>query len=144
MSVRLIAHVLVKHGEHYLLIKRSQVKRGTKNVYPCYWDIPGGSVEEGELPLNGAVRECFEEAGLQLDAKKLKIIHEDSNFDKEKQTVFTRLVYMTEITGEWSTICLDPEEHTDYKWVMLEAGLAEEKLVPYVQMIFETKHRLKS
>ena len=30
MSVRLIAHVLIKHDNRYLLIKRSDIKRGEK------------------------------------------------------------------------------------------------------------------
>ena len=43
--VKLIAHVLVHSGDDYLLIQRSEIKRGQPNVYPTYWDIPGGGVE---------------------------------------------------------------------------------------------------
>lgn len=50
MMVKLIAHVLVHSGGDYLLIQRSEIKRGQPNVYPTYWDIPGGGVEKGELP----------------------------------------------------------------------------------------------
>ena len=42
MMVKLIAHVLVHSGGDYLLIQRSEIKRGQSNVYPTYWDIPGG------------------------------------------------------------------------------------------------------
>ena len=45
MTVRLIAHVLIQSGDDYLLIKRSEIKRGFSNVYPTYWDIPGGGVK---------------------------------------------------------------------------------------------------
>ena len=65
MTVRLIAHVLIQSGDDYLLLKRSEIKRGFSNVYPTYWDIPGGGVEKGELPRDGALRECFEEAGVR-------------------------------------------------------------------------------
>ena len=54
MMVKLIAHVLVHSGDDYLLIQRSEIKRGQPNVYPTYWDIPGGGVEKGELPRDGA------------------------------------------------------------------------------------------
>ena len=49
MRVKLISHALISNKNQYLLIKRSSIKRGKKNVYPLYWDIPGGSVEDMEL-----------------------------------------------------------------------------------------------
>ena len=141
MTVRLIAHVLIQSGDDYLLIKRSEIKRGFPNVYPTYWDIPGGGVEKGELPRDGALRECVEEAGVMLEGSSLKLIHEDSQLDTSKDTVFTRLVYKAEWFGEKSIIRLDPEEHTHFKWVTMDQALEEEKLVPYLREIFE---RLKN
>lgn len=35
------------------------------------WTNPGGHLEEGEKPVDGAVREVFEEAGIKLDPKDL-------------------------------------------------------------------------
>lgn len=83
MNVRLIAHSLVQKDGLYLVIKRSAVKRGQPNVYPGYWDIPGGSVEQGELPRDAAVRECLEETGLK--SRLVDVIHEDSQYDQEKK-----------------------------------------------------------
>ena len=39
---KLIVHGLMKINDKYLVIKRSIIKRGKPNVYPEYWDIPGG------------------------------------------------------------------------------------------------------
>ena len=97
MTVKLIAHTLIEKDGKYLLIKRSKVKRGLPNVYPSYWDIPGGSVEENELPREAALRETMEEVNQNLRIHK--IIHEDSQFDASKDTVFTRLVYAGRIFG---------------------------------------------
>lgn len=141
MTVRLIAHVLIQSGDDYLLIKRSEIKRGFPNVYPTYWDIPGGGVEKGELPRDGALRECIEEIGVRLDKDSLELIHEDSQLDISKDTVFTRLVYKAEWFGEKPIIRLDPEEHTDFQWLTLNQSLKKEKLVPYLREIFE---RLKN
>jgi len=67
MKNRLIAHVLWKNSDkQFLFIRRSAIKREKTNVYPLYWDIPGGSVEEGELPAEGAIREVREETGLSV------------------------------------------------------------------------------
>ena len=141
MTVRLIAHVLIQNGDDYLLIKRSEIKRGFPNVYPTYWDIPGGGVEKGELPRDGALRECIEEIGIRLDKDSLELIHEDSQLDTSKDTVFTRLVYKAEWFEEKPIIRLDPEEHTDFKWLTLNQSLKKEKLVSYLREIFE---RLKN
>ena len=48
MGNKLIAHSLIKHQGKYLVIRRNKIKRGKKNVYPAYWDISGGRVEDGE------------------------------------------------------------------------------------------------
>ena len=133
MTVKLIAHTLIEKDRKYLLIKRSKIKRGLPNVYPNYWDIPGGSVEENEMPREAALREAMEEVNqkLQIDM----IIHEDSQFDASKDTVFTRLVYETRII-EQRDILLDPEEHTDFIWLFSLEDLEGELIVPYLLDIF--------
>ena len=114
MENKLIAHSLIMFKNKYLVIKRSDIKRGEKNYYPSYWDIPGGSVEDGELPRQAAIRECQEEVGLVISLEN--IIHEDSNIDNNK--IFTRLVYSANLLqNENINIKLDPEEHVEYKWI---------------------------
>ena len=136
MTVKLIAHILIEKDGKYLLIKRSKIKRGRPNVYPSYWDIPGGSVEENELPSEAALREAMEEVNqkLQID----KIIYEDSQFDASKDTVFTRLVYEGRIM-EQRDIILDPEEHTDFVWISSLEDIESDLVVPYLLEIFANK-----
>ena len=136
MTVKLIAHTLIEKDGRYLLIKRSKIKRCRPNVYPSYWDIPGGSVEENELPIEAALREAMEEVNqkLQID----KIIHEDSQFDASKDTVFTRLVYAGRIM-EQRDIILDSEEHTDFVWISSLEDIESDLVVPYLLEIFTNK-----
>ena len=136
MVVKLIAHTLIENNGQYLLIKRSKIKRGLPNVYPCYWDIPGGSVEENELPREATLREAMEEVNQKIRIDK--IIHEDSQFDSSKDTVFTLLVYAGRILEE-RDIILDPEEHTDFVWISSLKGLESELIVPYLIDIFADK-----
>ena len=136
MTVKLIAHTLIEKDRKYLLIKRSKIKRGLPNVYPNYWDIPGGSVEENEMPREAALREAMEEVNqkLQIDM----IIHEDSQFDASKDTVFTRLVYASRIM-EQRDIILDSEEHTDFVWISSLEDIDSELVVPYLIDVFTDK-----
>ena len=138
MTVKLIAHTLIEKDGKYLLIKRSKIKRGLPNVYLSYWDIPGGSVEENELPREAALREAMEEVNQKLRINK--IIHEDSQFDASKDTVFTRLVYAGEILEERDFI-LDPEEHTDFKWISSLKDIESNLVVPYLLEILADKSK---
>ena len=138
MTVKLIAHTLIEKDGKYLLIKRSKIKRGLPNVYPSYWDIPGGSVEENEMPREAALREAMEEVNQKLLINK--IIHEDSQFDASKDTVFTRLVYSGEILEERDFI-LDPEEHTDFIWISSLKDIESNLVVPYLLEILADKSK---
>ncbi len=138
MTVKLIAHTLIEKDGKYLLIKRSKIKRGLPNVYPSYWDIPGGSVEENELPREAALREAMEEVNQKL--RIIKIIHEDSQFDASKDTIFTRLVYAGEILEERDFI-LDPEEHTDLIWISSLKDIESNLVVPYLLEILADKSK---
>ena len=136
MTVKLIAHTLIEKEGKYLLIKRSKIKRGLPNVYPSYWDIPGGSVEENELPREAALREAMEEVNQKIRIDK--IIHEDSQFDASKDTVFTCLIYAGMIM-EQRDIILDPEEHTDFVWISSLEDMDREIIAPYLIDIFADK-----
>jgi len=61
------AIVAIWHEGRVLLIKKSYRKR---------WSVPGGMVNKGETWKQAAVRETFEEVGLQIHEKDLMFIVE--------------------------------------------------------------------
>ena len=133
---RIIVHGLMKIDNKYLLLKRTQIKRGKPNVYSGYWDIPGGLVEAGELPKDALIREVKEEVNLNVKVKK--ILQEDSNLDKEKNIVFTRLVYECDITNKnIEDIKLQMDEHDDYKLIDSLDEMSNEMIVNYVQNVLK-------
>ena len=130
-NFKLIAHVLIKIDGKYLIIRRTKIKRGKPNSLPEYWDIPGGMVEEGEMPKDAAIRETKEEVNLDITIGP--ILHEDSNYDKEKGTVFTRIVYQAELLEgqDESDIILQKDEHSEY---MLVSDISNiDKIVDYLE-----------
>ena len=58
----LIAIAVVEHDGHFLVGKRPAGK-----PLAGYAEFPGGRVEAGETPEQAALRECQEEAGLQVE-----------------------------------------------------------------------------
>ncbi len=130
---KLIAHTLIKIDGKYLVIKRTRIKRGKLNTYPEYWDIPGGMVEDGELPKDAAIRETKEE--VNLDIKIGNILHEDSNLDKGN--VYTRLVYEGILQSDKNDIILQKDEHDEYKLINNLSELNGEEVVDYLYNIIE-------
>ena len=121
---KIIVHTLIKTPKGYLVTKRSQ----EETTYPEYWDIPGGLAEFGELPREAVIRETKEEVG--LDIVPTKVIHEDSNFDKTKNLIFIRLVYLCELKSPIEDIILQKEEHSEYKFINTLEDLKKEKISP--------------
>ena len=127
---RIIVHTLIKCNDGYLFTKRSKLE----STYPEYWDIPGGLVDYGELPRQALIRETLEEVGLNIIPTK--IIHEDSNYDKEKDTIFIRLVYLCELKSSIDDIVLQEEEHTEYKIIRTLNELQGDKISPFLYDVF--------
>ena len=133
---KLIAHGLMQIGDKFILIKRTKIKRGKPNSAPEYWDIPGGMVEDGELPQYAVVRETKEE--VNLDVKVGRILHEDSNYDQGKDTIFTRLVYLCEVqNNDVSDIVLQEDDHSEYRLISSVDEMTGEKIVDYLPDVFE-------
>ncbi|WP_229068104.1 NUDIX domain-containing protein [Actinoplanes sp. DH11] len=45
-----------------------QLRDDKAPYYPNVWGLPGGEIEPGETPAEGAARELLEESGLRADA----------------------------------------------------------------------------
>ena len=65
-SATSIAIAVVRHRDRYLI-----GRRGTQGPLPGLWEFPGGKVRSGETPADAAVRECREETGLEVAARRL-------------------------------------------------------------------------
>ena len=130
----LIAHALIKNSnDEFLILKRTLIEHGKENFEGGKWDIPGGTVEMSEFPSETAVRETKEETGLDVIVEK--IIYEKSNIDKNKNQVFTTLIYLCCLSGASEAIKLDLEEHDAYKWVTKEdiIEMNDNDLVSYMK-----------
>ena len=127
---KIIVHTLIKSNEKYLVTKRAK----QETTYPEYWDIPGGLANYGELPKEVVIRETKEEIGLNITPTK--IIHEDSNYDKDKDLIFIRLVYLCRLNDDIKNIKLQVEEHSEYRLISSLSDLEKEKIAPFLLEIF--------
>ena len=110
MKTGLIVHTLISndHGE-ILILRRSK----NNDMLPEYWDIPGGTLEDGEDPAAGAIRETKEETG--LDISGLKLFFHKSNVDVPKNKQFITLVFSAKTVH--TNVVINPKEHDKYEWI---------------------------
>lgn len=110
MDKGLIIHTIIINKGKFLLLKRSDVTPRLGG----YWDIPGGTLEDGEDPSSGAVRETLEETGLHIS--DLRLFYYDSRVDQGKNKQFVTLIFLARIDELLDTVILNPEEHSEYRW----------------------------
>jgi len=102
--------------------------RGSTDPWkPGWWDLPGGHLDGEELPIEGAIRETKEEAGLTV-----------RNLQKVDMKPMGRIVKYFFVTRDYDgTVSLEPNpqtgiiEHDEYRWVSIEELMGlRDSLVP--------------
>ena len=99
--------VIVDNDDKYLMMYRS--------AHPMFGndpDLPGGTLEEGEEPIETMVREVFEEAGVVIKVEDVKKIYEGTEYSAHSTHYFlylTKLQSRPEIVMSW--------EHSVYEWL---------------------------
>lgn len=110
MDKGLIVHALILNDQGEVLIIKRQAN---DEVLPNVWDVPGGTLEDGEDPGVGIMRETREETGLEI--KEPRLFNYTSNIDTGKDKQFVRLIFTAHYAG--GTVKLNPEEHDAFQWV---------------------------
>ena len=108
MEKCLIVHVVVINNKKILILKRVK-----KTYLGGLWDIPGGTLEDGETPKKGAMREVFEETSLKLAEAALFYCY--SNMDQKKNKQFITLIFIAK--SDRKNIKTNPKEHSEYFWI---------------------------
>ena len=87
-----------------------------KANYKSHWTFPGGVIDPGETPLEGAVRETREEVGLIIDPETVSfgwVANRTSGVADTYQFVFRASLP----AGASDRIVLQAAEIDDYAWV---------------------------
>ena len=93
-----VAGILIKCKDKYMLCKRSSRRKD--------WSIPKGHIQQGETPIEGALRELEEETSIQLENQPKQI----STFKKKNGGTF--YIFAVEVDDKLTPV-LD-HEHTSY------------------------------
>lgn len=92
--------------------------------YGSYWGLPRGHIEPGESPLEAAVREVADEAGItNLQYISEVGSYERSTFDANGEDNFREIKHMTFFMFHTDTMDLKPQDKniSNARWVYPEA-----------------------
>ena len=114
----LVVHVWIrnKHGE-YLISQRS----ANRPTFPLMWECVGGSVTAGEDSLTGALREVFEEVGVELSADCGRVV-----FSRVRDVIGGKRfgdimdVWLFDFDGDADLDAATTDEVADARWMRVE------------------------
>ena|SRR3989338_7259765 len=107
-------HVLVEKNGEFLLLKRSMDDVDD----PEHWDLPGGGIEFNEQPLDAAIREAKEEAGIGIKITQLLTVWAQET--EHNHWSIELLAYGIHQHGDIQL----SHEHSAHQWVSKEALLS--------------------
>lgn len=103
-----------------LLMRRSK----TDTHRPNEWDFPGGGLDQGESPVQAAVRELQEEAGIVVTEDAVSICYAATEFYPDSDTSTTRYLGVVRLAEVCPDIVLS-FEHDKAVWVTMEQALRD-------------------
>ena len=97
--------VLLICNGRFLLLRRSE----SDPSHPLWWGLPGGRMEQGENPLEAAIRETQEETGIRLHPNQLKSV---GTYNENGHQI-----HLFKAITRRSTARLRDGEHDRYAWI---------------------------
>lgn len=121
---------LIRKAVRCYLIKGNKVvvtkyKKGNKKE--GYYDIPGGKIEEGEIPKQTAIREMKEETGIDIKNLKYKGIMTIEYPNR-------KFIFDTFISDEYEGNSQEFEENTS-EWIEINQLLQKEKILSNIILL---------
>jgi 8-oxo-dGTP pyrophosphatase MutT (NUDIX family) len=111
----IIPHLILKKDSKILLTRRSP----TNKIWASHWHCVTGSIESGESPKEGIIREAEEEVGLKIKDVTLGttvFLIEKDYFDPLKKFYGLELFFVSHLDDGQEPINLESLKHDSLGW----------------------------
>lgn len=126
-DIKLLQKIVLIHDNKFLIMQRSE----SSHSRPLAWDLPGGNSEWPEslenkenLHKNDAVREIFEETGIELDSEKIEmenLVDFRTFFDAKNQVYSVIVGWKINLDENFDEKSVEiSDEHISFKWIAIE------------------------
>jgi len=92
------------------------LQNALEDAEPESWGVPAGKLESDEAPLEGAIRELFEETSIWIDPSQMQSL--GSLYIRKPEIDYTYHLFRVKIIAK-PKVCLS-SEHQNYRWASLE------------------------
>ena len=125
--------IMVDNNDKYLMMYRSD-----HPVFGHDPDLPGGTLEIGESPVQTMLREVEEEAGITLDETLVSQLFSGTDYSEHR----TEYILYIAVLDKRPTVTIS-WEHASYEWVDKERFLAAAKNAndTYMHMVHDVLTR---
>jgi len=136
---RILVSVIVRSGAGILLLQRGQPYSEFLRHDPDtqvgvgLWELPGGSLDFGETPLQAAVRETSEETGISIEERNLKLAvccaYTLTGSGCESHRI--HIVYDVSVSAPLQV--RHSKEHAAHQWVQNKGALQALSMIPEIR-----------
>ena len=124
-------HTWIQNSKGEFLIQK---RSANKKNFPNMWSQTGGGVDSGETSLEGALRECKEELGIQVNLDNIEFV---LSFKRKYDFVD---VWLIKQDLDISKLVLQEDEVSQVKWATADEIrnlMKEGKLAKSINLYFE-------
>jgi 8-oxo-dGTP diphosphatase len=94
------------------------VMRDPRGGNEALWELPGGRLNEGEVPEEGLAREIKEELGIEVMVGNVVYIAQFYQYSENRNALM--IAYVTKMMDQKAELVLEEGEVAEVKWVSRE------------------------